>query len=129
MKCPVCGKYDFEEWGDFDICPVCKWENDGLQHNDHNIPGGANHLSVNEARIEYFVMNHPETAGQAAEAKESYMDKFIEIHEKYTGVNGAVEKENTAQMREEYIKNQEEYIDRLSELMMSIISFFENMAG
>ena len=49
MKCPVCGKYEFEEYDDYDICPVCNWENDGLQYNDHNYAGGANDLSVNEA--------------------------------------------------------------------------------
>ena len=32
MKCPVCGKYKFEEENDFDICPYCMWENDGLQY-------------------------------------------------------------------------------------------------
>ena len=26
--CPVCGKYTFEYAGDFDICPVCNWEDD-----------------------------------------------------------------------------------------------------
>ena len=31
MKCPVCGKFEFEEYGDFDICPVCNGENDNLQ--------------------------------------------------------------------------------------------------
>ena len=41
MKCPVCGKYEFEEYDDYDICPVCNWENDGLQYNDHNYAGGA----------------------------------------------------------------------------------------
>ncbi len=33
MKCPVCGKFEFEEYGDFDICPVCNWEKYGLQNN------------------------------------------------------------------------------------------------
>lgn len=26
--CPVCGKYTFEYAGDFDICPVCNWEDE-----------------------------------------------------------------------------------------------------
>ena len=29
--CPVCGKYTFEYAGDFDICPVCNWEDDLCQ--------------------------------------------------------------------------------------------------
>ena len=83
MKCPVCGNYEFEEYDDYDICPVCNWENDGLQYNNHNYAGGANDLSINEARIEYFVMNHPQTANQAAMAKEKYENKQIAIYRKY----------------------------------------------
>ena len=53
MKCPVCGKYEFPEENSFDICPICGWENDGVQAHNHNFAGGANYLSVNEARIEF----------------------------------------------------------------------------
>lgn len=50
-KCPVCGKYTFDE--DYDICDVCGWENDPVQYNDHNYKGGANFMSVNEAKAAY----------------------------------------------------------------------------
>ena len=46
MKCPVCGKYEFEEYGSFDICPFCKWEDDKLPGDNQNYAGDANHLSV-----------------------------------------------------------------------------------
>ena len=36
MKCPVCGKYEFPEENSFDICPICGWENDGVQAHNHN---------------------------------------------------------------------------------------------
>ena len=121
MKCPICGKYEFEEYDDFDICPVCNWENDGLQYDDHNYAGGANDLSVNEARIEYFVINHPVTAEKAAKAKEEYENNFIEINHKFAGINYAAEKERACQMGKELTNNQQKYIDRLSELMMSIL--------
>ena len=94
MKCPVCGKFEFEEYGDFDICPVCNWENDNLQYDEHNYSGGANHLSVIEARIEYFVMNHPKTAEKAAKAKEEYENNLISIYGKYAGINRVTEEEN-----------------------------------
>ncbi|MBR1552882.1 MAG: hypothetical protein IJ631_02570 [Schwartzia sp.] len=50
IKCPVCGEYAFEEEDDFDVCDICYWENDGYQmaHPDYN--GGANKMSLNEAR-------------------------------------------------------------------------------
>lgn len=53
MKCPVCGKYEFEREGDYDICPVCGWENDGIQNSSPDMSGGANHMSLNEAREAY----------------------------------------------------------------------------
>jgi len=45
IKCPICGQYEFEMDSDFDICDVCKWQNDGLQYDDPDDWGGANSLS------------------------------------------------------------------------------------
>lgn len=53
IKCPVCGKYEFDEEDDFDVCPVCMWENDGLQNKNPDYAGGANQMSLNEARKAY----------------------------------------------------------------------------
>lgn len=48
--CPCCEKHYFDEFDDYDICPVCDWENDGLQNNHPDFRGGANDMSLNEAR-------------------------------------------------------------------------------
>lgn len=77
MKCPVCGKTEFDEYSSFDICPFCKWEDDGLQGNDHNYAGGANHLSVNEARIEYFLLNFSTTKKKAKELHDDYSKVLV----------------------------------------------------
>lgn len=53
FKCPVCGKFEFEAEDDNDICPVCRWENDGVQYDDPDYAGGANEMSLNEARKAY----------------------------------------------------------------------------
>ena len=53
VKCPVCGKYTFEQWGDYDVCEVCYWENDPIQYQDPDYRGGANRMSLNEARTAY----------------------------------------------------------------------------
>lgn len=50
VVCPVCEKTVFDHTNSFDICDVCGWENDGVQADDHNYTGGANVMSVNEAR-------------------------------------------------------------------------------
>ena len=50
-RCPCCGYFTLEdEPGHFDICPVCRWEDDGVQSDDPNYGGGANTMSLNEAR-------------------------------------------------------------------------------
>jgi len=51
-KCFCCGYYTFEEnvIMNHDICPVCFWENDDLQIDDPTYRGGANSMSLNEAR-------------------------------------------------------------------------------
>ena len=48
-KCPVCGKYEFEQHASYDICPVCGWEDDDYQiiYPDET---GANDVSLIEAR-------------------------------------------------------------------------------
>ena len=51
--CPVCGKYEFETEGSFDICIVCGWEDDNLQLAMPYYSGGANKMSLNEAREAY----------------------------------------------------------------------------
>lgn len=51
-KCPVCEKHEFGE-DDFDVCPYCMWENDGFQNHNPDYAGGANKMSLNEARKAY----------------------------------------------------------------------------
>lgn len=36
--------------GDYDICPVCFWEDDPVQSEDHDWAGCANVPSLNQAR-------------------------------------------------------------------------------
>ena len=49
-KCPCCGAEMDEPLEDYEICPVCKWENDPVQLEDPSFAGGANELSLLEAR-------------------------------------------------------------------------------
>ncbi len=48
--CACCGKavVDF-----FDICEICGWENDLLQNKKPDFKGGANKMSLNEAKKAY----------------------------------------------------------------------------
>ena len=49
--CPVCGETEFSGIGD--ICPVCGWEHDKVQERDPDFSGGANKLSLNQAKAKY----------------------------------------------------------------------------
>ncbi len=53
QTCPVCGKHTFEEDDDFEICPVCNRQDDGVQRDAPDYKGGANRMSLNEARAAY----------------------------------------------------------------------------
>ena len=48
--CPCCRMHLFEEKGGYEICPVCGWEDDPVQRRDPDFAGGANKMSLNEAR-------------------------------------------------------------------------------
>jgi anaerobic ribonucleoside-triphosphate reductase len=41
------------EVGSYEICPVCNWEDDPVQEEDPSYGGGANVMSLNEARKAY----------------------------------------------------------------------------
>ena len=51
--CPCCGLRTLDPRGEYEICAVCWWEDDG-QDNDEadSVSGGANaHLSLTQARV------------------------------------------------------------------------------
>lgn len=48
--CPVCGQYEFDEEGSFDICEVCVWEDDALQESEPDEENCANRMSLNQAK-------------------------------------------------------------------------------
>ena len=52
FACPCCGYLTLVEppTGTYDICTVCFWEDDGVQFRDLDYEGGANKVSLNQAR-------------------------------------------------------------------------------
>jgi hypothetical protein len=51
--CPCCKKGEIEGLGDYDICPVCGWEDDPVQRKDPDFEGGANDISLNQCVLAY----------------------------------------------------------------------------
>lgn len=52
--CPCCGSRVLTTLGAYEICDVCGWEDDPLQSADPDYAGGANTLSLNQARREFL---------------------------------------------------------------------------
>ena len=53
--CPICERHQFED--SYDICPVCFWENDGVQYDGPDFGGGANYLSLNDYKKRWKKLN------------------------------------------------------------------------
>ena len=53
--CPCCGNLTLPEraGGTYEICPVCLWEDDPVQLRDETYEGGANRVSLKQARKNY----------------------------------------------------------------------------
>lgn len=67
-KCPVCGKYEFEDEGLSDICSFCGWEDDPVMEEDPDYSGGANELCLNDLEAQYqcFITEDPNIIGNVA---------------------------------------------------------------
>lgn len=54
-KCPCCGFLTLSEQppGTFEICPVCNWEDDAAQAANPLLEGGANRVSLDQARSNF----------------------------------------------------------------------------
>jgi len=55
-KCECCGNYTLlgKSSGMDNICPVCFWQDDYVQLHDHDFSGGANKVSLNQARKNFI---------------------------------------------------------------------------
>jgi hypothetical protein len=58
--------YYFEYVDFFETCPICHWQDDGLQRTEPDLAGGANKLSLNQYRRKWLAER-----GQILESKAS----------------------------------------------------------
>ena len=52
-KCACCDNYTLPLRSFYEICPLCGWQDDDIQNDDPNFAGGANDMSLNEAKEAY----------------------------------------------------------------------------
>lgn len=50
VLCPCCGEDYVDDGHQNDVCDTCYWEDDPVQFYDPDYRGGANKMSLNEAR-------------------------------------------------------------------------------
>jgi hypothetical protein len=50
FQCPCCDFFTLGARGEYDICPVCFWEDAGLDLDRPDQPSGPNHLTLREGR-------------------------------------------------------------------------------
>ena len=55
IKCACCGSLEVPdgEEGLYYICDICGWENDPIQNDKPDYEGGANKMSLNQAKKAY----------------------------------------------------------------------------
>ena len=116
-RCPVCGRHDFLEYGAYEICPVCGWEDDRAQDEDHNYAGGANPLSVNEARMEYYLLNRKDAAQEVKGCKEAYGLTVRIIRGRYEDIRRTIKLENEGKEELELSVARQEYMDTLNRIL------------
>jgi hypothetical protein len=104
----------FREESDYDICPICRWKNDGVQRNDFDYWGGANDLSVHEAQLLFSLSKNKHLAGQLNTAAITYENKIKSIYQKYEDIN--ITTSAGENCRSELRKAHDDYVARLHDL-------------
>ena len=54
--CPCCGYLTLSQEADgtYELCPICFWEDDGVQLDDPDYEGGANTVSLKQAQRNFL---------------------------------------------------------------------------
>ena len=52
-QCACCLNYVFDELGSYDFCPICGWQDESLQNEYMDYGGGANEMSIRQARAAF----------------------------------------------------------------------------
>lgn len=57
-QCPCCLERTISDPGTYEICEVCGWEDDPSQASNPELAGGANNLSLVQARQQWLAMKN-----------------------------------------------------------------------
>ena len=62
FACPCCDSYSFVEAGGYEMCEICGWEDDPVQEAQPNLAGGANKVSLIQARENFRMTDYSDPA-------------------------------------------------------------------
>lgn len=85
LKCPCCDYYTLNGSGEYEICPVCFWEDDESQRHMPDMAGGANRVSLNEARQNFHKFGACEDSVKSKVRKPTMVER---TGEKKIGLTG-----------------------------------------
>lgn len=81
LPCPCCGFLTMkDEYGSFDICHVCGWEDDGVQLANPTSEGGANSFSLAQAQS-ICLAKYPTTILLAHGVRRSLRWRPLSLHD------------------------------------------------
>jgi hypothetical protein len=85
--CPCCDYFTLPARGDWDICPVCFWEDDGSDLARPEMPSGCNHgLTLREARANVARLGaceeamHPHVCAAAERQRYRHQPRSLRRH-------------------------------------------------
>jgi Cysteine-rich CPCC len=64
VACLCCHNITLPQDSRYEICPVCSWESDPIQNDGENYNGGANTITLKQARLNYQEFGAIESAMQ-----------------------------------------------------------------
>ena len=53
-QCPCCDYFSLHTRGEYDICKVCFWEDDGIDVDEPDEYSGPNHMTLREGRQNFL---------------------------------------------------------------------------
>lgn len=74
--CPCCGYRTLDSKREYDICPICFWEDDWWQMDNPYRGGGANHVSLYKAQLNFqkFGVCEKEMLGNVRKPRDEVLD-------------------------------------------------------
>lgn len=61
VPCACCGYETISQGSDYEICPICFWEDDGYGDREPDVRhGGPNNVSLNTARLNFLTFGAAE---------------------------------------------------------------------